>query len=365
MNKKIKIIIAIGGTGGHVFPGINLADHLIQSGHEVELTTDKRGYKFISKDNCLKFSLLPSATLAKKNLFPKIYSIIFILYSVLRSILFLIKKRPTLVIGMGGYSSFPICIAAKITRIKFLIYENNLIIGKANKILLPYAKKILVSFKDVDGVPIKYNFKIEEIGNIIKKEIIDYKHKENYKNSHKNISLLILGGSQAAKSFAEILPNIFMDCQKKGIPLKIFQHCLPSQNHKLSSFYKNFKIDFEIFNFSNNLIEYFNKTNLVITRSGSSVLAELTNANIPFISIPLPSSADNHQLKNAIYYKKKDYCFLIEEKEIKDKLFILIKQIYENKNKLDKIILKQSQFSDKNVYKNFDKVLREIINEKN
>ena len=76
----------------------------------------------------------------------------------------------------------------------------------------------------------------------------------------------------------------------------------------LSYFMKN-KIEFETFNFKDNLIEYFNKVNLAITRSGSSMLAELINANIPFISVPLPTSADNHQLKNAIYYQKKLFLF--------------------------------------------------------
>ena len=87
--------------------------------------------------------------------------------------------------------------------------------------------------------------------------------------------------------------------------MKIFQQCLPNQNEKLKSFYEKAGIEFEIFNFSNNITEYFSKTNLAITRSGSSMLAELTNARIPFITVPLPSSADNHQLKNALFYQKK------------------------------------------------------------
>ena len=78
---------------------------------------------------------------------------------------------------MGGYSSFPICIAAAILRIKFVIYENNLIIGKANKYLLPFAKKIFVSYKDLEGIPKKYNNKIFEIGNIVREEIINSKIK--------------------------------------------------------------------------------------------------------------------------------------------------------------------------------------------
>ena len=75
---------------------------------------------------------------------------------------------------MGGYSSFPICIAATILKIKFIIYENNLIIGKANKYLLPFAKKVFVSYKELEGVPKKYEDKVFEIGNIIREEIIKF-----------------------------------------------------------------------------------------------------------------------------------------------------------------------------------------------
>ena len=96
-----------------------------------------------------------------------------IFLSTLRSLILLIFKRPSLVIGMGGYSSFPICLAALILRIKFIIYENNLIIGKANKYLLPFAENILVSYKEIEGISHANSKKIIEIGNLIREEIIN------------------------------------------------------------------------------------------------------------------------------------------------------------------------------------------------
>ena len=132
---------------------------------------------------------------------------------------------------------------------------------------------------------------------------------------------------------------------------------MSEQNEFLTSFYKNLNIDFEIFNFSNNILDYFSKINLAITRSGSSMLAELINAKIPFISIPLPSSADNHQLKNAIYYEKNKYSFLIEEKNLGKELFLLLEKINNDMSLLDQIKTKQSQYSDKLVFRNIDKEL--------
>ena len=123
-------------------------------------------------------------------------------------------------------------------------------------------------------------------------------------------------------------------------------------------------IDFEIFNFSNNILEYFAKTDLAITRSGSSMLAELINAKIPFISVPLPTSAENHQLKNAIYYEKNQYSYLIEEKDLTKDLFKLIQKINENRSLLNQMKNKQKQYSDKLVYEIIDKHIKNLINEK-
>ena len=159
MTKK-KILIATGGTGGHVFPAYSLAQYLTNKNFYVQLTTDKRGAKYLKEHKNLNLIELPSSPLVKKNLFKLILSIFIIFFSILRSFIFLLFNRPSVVFGMGGYSSFPICIAASILRIKFVIYENNLIIGKANKYLLPMTKKLFVSYKELDGVPKKYSDKV-------------------------------------------------------------------------------------------------------------------------------------------------------------------------------------------------------------
>ena len=363
MNKKLKALITVGGTGGHVFPGINLASALIKKNYSVKIITDKRGYKFFKETDKNKILVFPSSPLIKKNIVLLIFSFLLILYSILRSLLFLLYNRPNIIFGMGGYASFPICIAAAMLRIKFVIYENNLIIGRANKKLLPFAERILVSNKHLEGISSKYDFKTVEVGNIIKEEIINFSLDLSIKK--KELKILVIGGSQAAQIFAEILPKIFQKCSDLGISIKIIQHCLPQQNQELSSFYKKNNIEHELFNFSDNLIKFFSKVNLAITRSGSSMLAELTNANIPFISIPLPSSVDDHQLKNASFYKNKNFSFLVEEKDLNDKLLNLLKEIYENMSKLDEIKSNQRQYSDKHVYENINKVLNKILNEKN
>ena len=178
------------------------------------------------------------------------------------------------------------------------------------------------------------------------------------------MKILVLGGSQAARVFADVLPKVF-ERLKSQFNLKIYQQCQKQQNLQLSEIYKKAEIDHEIFNFTDKILDYYSKANLVITRSGASVLGELINAKIPFISIPLPTSADNHQYKNAEFYKKKGYGYLLNENDINDKLYELIISIFKDKSSIKDILSNQEQYSDKGIFKNLAIQLEKAINEKN
>ena len=194
---------------------------------------------------------------------------------------------------------------------------------------------------------------------MIREEII----RTDISNNHEKMEfmkVLVLGGSQGAKIFAEELPLVFERLKNSNVSIKVFQQCKKEQNEKLSEFYKKARIDYEIFNFKNNISEYYSKANLVITRSGASVLGELVNFKIPFISIPLPTSADNHQYKNAEFYQKKGYGYLLEEKDIRDKLFELLNSIFNDKSLIKKILFNQAKYSDKDNFKNLHNLLEKI-----
>ena len=169
---KTKVLIAIGGTGGHVFPGCSLAEHLNGNKHAVKLITDKRGYKFLQEYKNFKIYILPSSPFIRKNIITIVHSFLLILYSILISLIFLIFNRPSIIFGMGGYASFPICIAATILRIKFVIYENNLIIGKANRYLLPFAKEYLSPLKILKEFQKNMKIKSVKLEILLKKRLL-------------------------------------------------------------------------------------------------------------------------------------------------------------------------------------------------
>ena len=359
MNEKNNVIIATGGTGGHIFPAVSLANYLNKTGFKSNLTSDKRGAKYIDNTLLTNTKIIDSSSLNKNRRF---FSIFKILSAIFESIVFIIKTKPKFIFGMGGYASFPVCVAGIILRIPFLIYENNLLIGKANRFLSPFAKKILVSYKDIEGINEKYKSKIIIIGNILREKIINHSE-TNDTDINSNLNILVLGGSQAAKVFAEILPDIFIRCKKNKINLRIFQQCLEDQKKDLSENYKNNNIDYELFSFTFDILKYYNLSNLVITRAGSSALAELLNCKIPIISIPLASSSENHQFKNAKYFMEKGFGIMIEEKDLKNKLFNLLQSIHKDKSVLNSIKTNQKKHSDKNVFVNIKKKINKLFYE--
>ena len=362
MNKKIKFLIATGGTGGHVLPALALAKNLEKNNFIASLVSDARGLKFLNNEKKIKIYSIISTRIFNKNIFLFVSSFFKIILALFECFIILYKSKPKIVFGMGGYASFPVCLAAKIFKIPVIIYENNLFLGKTNKYLLPIADKMFVSYKELEGINDKYRNKVTEVGNIIREEILNYKEINSNHNSDK-IKILVVGGSQAAEFFGKVLPDVFKKCKEKKINLKIYQQCLPHQNNFLIDQYKRLNIECKIFNFEENLLNYFSKIDFAISRAGSSMLAEFVNCNIPTISIPLPTSADNHQYKNAKYFEKKGYSFLIEEDKVSEELFPLINSIHKDNKIIDQVKNKQKEFSDEKVFDKIHEQLEKINND--
>ena len=130
-----KIIFSAGGTGGHIFPAINLMKHFFNKGYKVLLVTDTRGNNFIKNYSEFQSYVLKVETLTNKNFFKKLLSFFVIFYSIIRSVIILKKERPDLILGFGGYASFPISFTSKLFNLPLVIYENNMVLGRANRYL--------------------------------------------------------------------------------------------------------------------------------------------------------------------------------------------------------------------------------------
>ena len=359
MNKKI--IFSSGGTGGHIFPAINLMKYFSEKGYEVLIVTDKRGKNFLKYYSNFKSYVISAETPVNKNLIKKIFAFFVMFYAFLKSILILKKEKPNLIFGFGGYISFPISFASRFFKIPLVIYENNMVLGIANKNLLSFSKRLLLGANIPVNFPSKYKDKVYKVGNILRKEIIDYTEKEK-KTDSKIFSILVLGGSQGAEIFGEIIPSVIKKIKNEGYEIAINQQCLEYQKNSIIDFYDKNKIKNNVFNFTDNILNLISSSHLAISRCGASSLAELKNTLTPFIAVPLPHATDNHQYLNAKYYEKQGFCWIMEQDNFSlINLFNLIMTIIKDRKKLEIIKKSMRNNNDKNVYINVENAIKEFI----
>jgi len=359
MNKKI--IFSGGGTGGHIFPAINLMKHFFDKEYKVILVTDDRGNNFLKNYSEFKSYILKADTPTNKNLFKKLLSYFSIFYSIIKSVLILKKEKPNLIFGFGGYVSFPVSFASRFFNLPLVIYENNMLLGRTNKYLSSFSKKILLAKKITKNFPEKYKSKTYEVGPILNKNIINSSaFKVN--NDRKKFSILVLGGSQGAEIFGEVIPTVIKMIKDADYEVEINQQCTIGQKNSLIDFYKKNNIKNYVFEFDKNILKLILSSNIAITRCGASTTAELAHTCTPFIAVPLPNSIDNHQYLNAKYYENEGCCWLLEQNNFNTRnLFNLIMETIKNKNKLENIRENMEKNYTKNAYSNIENEIREFV----
>lgn len=356
-----KIIFSTGGTGGHILPAISIMKHFSEIGYEVVLVTDSRGENFLNNSFRFKSYVIKADTLTNKSIFKKILSSFSIFFSILKSVIIIIREKPNLVFGFGGYVSFPISLVSKIFNIPLVVYENNLVLGRANRVLVKFAKKVFLGNGSSLNFPEKYKHKISVVGTILRKEILNYDNR-NKINDNKLFSILVLGGSQGAEIFGEKIPEVIKILKENGHEVSINQQCLKYQKNDLVNFYNKHNIKNNIFSFTNDILNLISSSDLAISRAGATTVAELTHLLTPFIAVPLPESIDGHQLLNARYYNSLGCCWIMEQKKLDAKnLFNLIIEIIKDKKKLQNIRENMKKNGSKDVYKKIEEGVKKII----
>ncbi len=236
-----------------------------------------------------------------------------------------------------------------------------MVLGRANKFLLSIAKKILLAKIVKNRLLEKYNNKTYLVGSILNKEIASFS--EHLKvNNKKKFSILVLGGSQGAKIFGEVIPKTIKMINDNKIEIEVNQQCTINQKSEIKNFYESNFIKNNVFEFEKDILKLILSTDLAITRCGASSTSELTHTLTPFIAVPLPKSIDNHQFLNAKYYESKGCCWILEQNNFNSEtLYNLIIDIIKNKNKLKNIQEKMKKNINKNVYVDIENQIKELI----
>ena len=326
---KKKILIATGGTGGHIMPALFFYD-LLSKNFKSVISSDFRGLNYLNKKKYNPKIFKTPQIFNSYLLFP--FKMILILYLVMKSIVFLRKNKIDIILSTGGYAPVPLCLASLFLRKRLFIYEPNLVLGKSNKFFLPYCHKIFCHSKKIKLFPKKFNYKI-----VMLEPIVRNIFKKKNENNIKIFQLMIIGGSQGAKIFNKYFHQTIFQLSKK-INLKIIHQTNKDNINFLKRFYNKYSIKNKVFSFENNFFKLIKNCDFCITRGGSSTLAELFVLKIPFLVIPLQNSKDNHQLENAKYYRNKNCCWILNEKDLDKK---------KHYSQLSNIILNKKEFKSK------------------
>ena len=373
MHKPKKIILCGGGTGGHIFPMLAIAEEFKKVNSENKIlfvgSNDRMEMKIIPKYNFPIYGLwisgIKRSSLILNILFLGIPFILKnitlpfkILFSVIKSIYILIKFRPDFVIGFGGYSSGPFLLTSHFLNFKTAIQEQNSYPGLTNKMLSKKVKYIFTAYDKINNffsTNTVFNF-----GNPIR----NLKIKSN-ENAHKYFGLdsskktiLVLGGSLGAKNINEgVLNNISLI--RESSYQVIWQTGKFYYKNILSKNIKDKKIIIK--DFINRMDLAYSVSDIIISRAGAIAISELCVISKPLILVPSPNVVDDHQTKNAKAISEKGGCVLIKDSDAKNTMLKTAFDLFENKSKMDSMKKSLSKLSSPNATQKIVNKIYEII----
>ena len=297
--RGMRIVIAGGGTGGHLFPGIAIAEAFKRRASENQvlfITTGRPIETRVLSRTEYKTARIPAAGIKGKGIFEKLKALAKLPAGILASVAILIRFRPDVVIGMGAYSAAPVLIAAWLMGIFRVIHEQNRIPGMTNRFLARYAHRIYVSFPDteVGGYPDKIRF----TGNPIRLEIAGQAGGSAPEATTGVFTILILGGSQGAHAINSAVINA-LEYLDESSKYRFIHQTGTADVETVSYGYEKAGIEARVESFFDDMAACYKSADLTICRAGATSVAEVATAGLAAIFIPYPYAADNHQYFNA------------------------------------------------------------------
>ena len=290
---KKPVCIMAGGTGGHIFPGLAVAEELLKRGETVYWIGSKYGLegRLVSEKDIPIYFLAVRGIRGKKGL-QRITAPIRLIISIFQSIFLMVRRKPSVCIGFGGYPAGPGGIAAWLLKIPIVIHEQNAVAGMTNRYLAKFATKVLTAFPDViEGA--------ECLGNPIRPEIdlVGRQRLARSLESKQSTRILVIGGSQGAKVLNDQLPiKLHQVANEFGI--EVTHQAGTSGKESVSQQYQALDLDATVIAFISPIDEAYRDADIVVCRAGALTVSELALAALPSILIPFDYAVDDHQTKN-------------------------------------------------------------------
>lgn len=299
------IVLASGGTGGHVFPARALAELLAARGHRVALVTDTRGSAFDdaakSDGGGIEVHKIRAGGIAGRGIAAKLKSAVKLLLGWRDARHLLSRLNPSVVVGFGGYASVPTVLAAGGRGVPVVLHEQNAVIGRANRMLARQATAIATCFEVVEKIPAADRRKVALVGNPVREAIKGVRESGPAPLSENGSrEILVTGGSQGASAFADLIPAaVALLPDSLRARLRIAQQARPNEVDAVIAAYEDMGVDADVRRFFDDMPARLRAAHLLICRSGASTVAENTVAGRPALLIPYPSAIDDHQTANA------------------------------------------------------------------
>ncbi|MFD1696487.1 undecaprenyldiphospho-muramoylpentapeptide beta-N-acetylglucosaminyltransferase [Roseibium aestuarii] len=330
------ILLTAGGTGGHLFPAQALASELQRRGHVVELATDERADKYGSAFPARAVHLIASETLRGKSPLKLAKTAWSLLRGTWQARRVIKRLKPDVVVGFGGYPTFPPMFAARLTGTPSILHEANGVMGRANVMLAGGVTAVATSLP-LAHVADEIKKRSVETGNPVRDAVIEVAATPYPALGGEGvINLLVFGGSQGARFFSDCVPQalaLMPDHLRKRIWL--VQQCRPEDLERVREIYHAAGVEAELHSFFTDMPARIAQAHLVVSRSGASTISELSVIGRPAILVPLPGAIDQDQLANAVGLANAGAAWPIAQNELTpERLAVELTHLFENPDQL-------------------------------
>lgn len=336
----VRIMIMAGGTGGHVFPGLAVAQYLTDAGHIVSWLGTRKGIEGkLVPDAGLSIDWLDVTGLRGKGLMRVFLAPLMLFKACWQASAIIRQRQPDVVVGFGGFASGPGGLMSWIHRKPLVIHEQNRVPGTTNRLLKRLATRVLEAF------PKSFSADVKAIctGNPLRGVLVN-EAKLNSKLQHGG-NILVLGGSLGAAVLNELVPTALSTLQKT-IDVRVIHQAGEQTLELAKQSYKDANVEADVTSFIDDMKKVYSWADIVICRAGAMTISEVAVMGVPSILVPLPSAIDDHQTKNAEYLAKQGAALLIPQKELTASLLAeQLNELLGQPNKLEEMSTKAMSLS--------------------
>ncbi len=357
------IMLSAGGTGGHLFPAQALAEELIRRGYEVDLITDTRGNVFGADLPARKTYKVPAATFRGRSPIEATKTLGMLGNGFQSAYKIMGEAQPKAIIGFGGYPTLAPVLAALGRGIPAAIHEQNSVMGQANRFLAPMVKAIACSFEKTKYLEGKLLAKVRVTGTPLRNTVIALNNVP-YRppSSQAQLNLLVVGGSQGAKYFSDIVPQALQLLpEQMRDRLFVMQQCREEDIDRVFDAYEAAGVAAELATFFEDLPYRMSNSHLIVARSGATTIAELCALGRPAVLVPLPHAKDNDQLENATRLENAGGAWCFEQSALTpDLLAGKVRRLFEDPSALVRAASNARALANFNAVENLAELMEEL-----